>query len=132
MSCIFKCTGEKVRAGLSQLDRLLVQFARAAARAWNEAVPHGLHTLLAVWVQEDDDGIPLGVVQSVHSFWGHIQQSVTVLTRRGIVVDFIQSNGFSTKLHFSAVQYLLNDLSDGVQSHHSGGFLTSCILRLSF
>lgn len=89
MSYIFKPTGEKVRAGLSQLDRLLVQFARAAAGAWNEAVPHGLHTLLAVWVQEDDDGIPLGVVQSVHSFWGHIQQSVTVLTRQGNVVDFI-------------------------------------------
>lgn len=70
-----------MRAGLPQLDRLLVQFARTAAGPRHEAVPHGLHTLLAVRVQEDDDGIPLGVVQSVHSFGSHIKQGVTILRK---------------------------------------------------
>lgn len=82
-----KPTSEEVRAGLPQLDGLLIQFACAAAGSRLEAVPHGLHTLLAVWVQEDDDGIPLGVVQSVHSFGSHVQQSVTVLRTQEKVVD---------------------------------------------
>lgn len=33
---------------------------------------------------------------------------------------------------FSSQPYLFNDLSDGVEPHHPGGFLTSCILRLRF
>lgn len=62
-----------MRAGLPQLDGLLVQFACAAAGSRCQAAPHGLDALLTVWVQEDDDGIPLGVVQSVHSFGSNIQ-----------------------------------------------------------
>lgn len=69
-------------AGLPQLDGLLVQLARAAAGSRHEAVPHGLDALLSVWVQEDDDGIPLGVVQGVHGFGSHIQQSVEILRKQ--------------------------------------------------
>lgn len=75
-------TSEKVRAGLPQLDGLLIEFACTAAGSGHEAVPHGLDALLAVRVQEDDDGIPLGVVQSVHGFGSHIQQSVKVLRKQ--------------------------------------------------
>lgn len=77
-----KLTGEKVRAGLLQPDGLLVQFARAAVGPGHEAIPHRLHALLAVRIQENDDGVPLGVVQGVHGFGSHIQQSVTILRRK--------------------------------------------------
>lgn len=68
-----------MRAGLPQLDRLLVQLAGAAVGARQQAVPHGLHALLAVRVEEDDDGVPLGVVEGVHRFGRHVQQSVAIL-----------------------------------------------------
>lgn len=72
-------TCEEVRAGLPQLDRLLVQLARAAVGARQQAVPHGLHALLAVGVEEDDDGVPLRVVEGVHRLGRHVQQSVAIL-----------------------------------------------------
>lgn len=72
-------TCEEVGAGLLQPDGLLVEFTRAAGGPGHEAVPHGLHALFAVWVQEDDDGVPLRVVQRVHGFRSDVQQSVAVL-----------------------------------------------------
>lgn len=68
-----------MRAGLPQLHRLLVQLAGAASGAGHEPVPHGLDALLAVGVQEDDDGVPLRVVERVHGFGRHVQQGVSVL-----------------------------------------------------
>lgn len=97
-----KPTSEKMWAGLPQFDRLLVQFARAATGPGYEAVPHGLDTLLAVWVQEDDDGIPLRVVQSVHGFGSHIQQSVTVLKKQG-GVEYLMTAVLCKAAHFSTV-----------------------------
>lgn len=76
---IIKLTCEKVWTALFQPKGLLVQFACAAVGSGYEAVSHGLHTLFAVRVQEKDDGVPLSVIQGVHSFGSHIQQSVTVL-----------------------------------------------------
>lgn len=71
-----------MRAGLPQFDGLLVQFASAAAGSGSQAVPHGLDALLAVWVHENDNGVPLGVVQGVHGFGGHVQQGMAVLRKR--------------------------------------------------
>lgn len=75
-------TCEEMRGGLPQPDGLLVQLLGASAGSGHQAVPHGLHSLLAVWVQEDDDRIPLRVVQGVHGLWRHVQQGVSVLRKR--------------------------------------------------
>lgn len=69
-------------AGLPQPDGLLIQLPGAAVGSGHEAVPHGLHALFAVRVEEDDDGIPLGVVQGVHGFGRDVQQRVEVLRRQ--------------------------------------------------
>lgn len=74
-----KLTREKVWTALFQPKGLLIQFACAAVGSGYEAVSHGLQTLFAVRVQEKDDGVPLSVIQGVHSFGSHVQQSVTVL-----------------------------------------------------
>lgn len=42
-------------------------------------MPHGLDAMFGVWVEEDDDGVPLAVVQSVHRLRGHVQQRMLVL-----------------------------------------------------
>lgn len=76
-------TCEEVGAGLLQPDRLLVEFARAAVGPGHEAVPHSLHALFAVRVQEDDNGVPLRVVQRVHGLRSDVQQSVAVLETKG-------------------------------------------------
>lgn len=87
-----------MRAGLPQLHSLLIQFAGAAAGSRHEAVSHGLDALLGVWVQKEDDGIPLGVVQSVHSFGSHIQQCVVVLKKQREQVKFRCCNSAFMKL----------------------------------
>lgn len=51
-----------MRAGLPQFDRLLVEFAGAAVGVGDDPLSHGLDPVLAVWVEEDDDRVPLGVV----------------------------------------------------------------------
>lgn len=68
-----------MRTRLLQFDRLLVEFAGAAVGVGDDPLPHGLDAVLAVGVEEDDDGVPLGVVQGVHCLWRHIQQRVLVL-----------------------------------------------------
>lgn len=68
-----------MRAGLSQFDGLLVEFAGTAVGAGDDPLSHGLYAVLAVWVKEDDNGVPLGVVQRVHSLGRYIQQGVLVL-----------------------------------------------------
>ena len=66
-------------AGLPQFDGLFIKFSGAAVGAGDYSLSHGPDTLLAVWIKEDDDGVPLGVVQSVHCLGCHIQQSMLVL-----------------------------------------------------
>lgn len=73
------CTSEQVRAGLPQFDGLLVEFAGTAVGTGDDPLSHGFDAVLAVRVEEDDDRVPLGVVQGVHSFRCDIQQSVFVL-----------------------------------------------------
>ncbi len=75
-------TSEQVRVGFPQFNGLFVKLAWTAAGAGNQAVSHGLHPLLAVRVEENDNGIPLGVVQGVYSLWGDVQQSMSVLGTR--------------------------------------------------
>lgn len=81
-------TCEQVRAGLLQPDRLLVQLPGAAVGPRHEAAPHGLHPLFAVRVQENDDGVPLRVVQRVHGFGSDVQQSVPVLGTQGAELKY--------------------------------------------
>lgn len=71
-----------MRAGLPQFEGLFIEFAGAAVGAGDDPLPHGLDTMLAVWGEEDDNGVPLSVVQSVHCLGCHIQQGVLVL--RGV------------------------------------------------
>lgn len=73
---LIRLTSEQVGAGLAQFNCLFIKLAWTAARAGSQAVSHGLHPLLTVWVEENDDGIPLGVVEGVYSLWGDIEQSV--------------------------------------------------------
>ena len=72
-------TSEQVGAGFPQFERLHVQLASAAAGVGHQPLPHQLDPLLAVGVEEDDDGVPLGVVQGVHRLRSHVQQRVLVL-----------------------------------------------------
>ena len=72
-------TGEEVRAGLPQFERLVVELAGAAVGPREHPLAHGLDALLAVGAEEDDDGVPLCVVQRVHSLGRHVQQRVLVL-----------------------------------------------------
>ncbi|TNN67625.1 hypothetical protein EYF80_022089 [Liparis tanakae] len=73
------CTSEQVRAGLPQLDGLFVELASAAVGVGGDPLPHGLDAVLVVRVEEDDDGVPLGVVQGVHRLGRHVQQGVLIL-----------------------------------------------------
>lgn len=73
-------------AGLPQLYRLLIEFAGASTRTGHKAASHGFDSLLAVWVQEEDDGVPLCVVKSVHGFRSHIKKSVTVLRKNAMAL----------------------------------------------
>lgn len=114
-----KATCEEVGAGLPELHWLFIEFARAATGAGQQASPHGLDSLLAVWIQEEDDGIPLCVVQRVHGFRSHIQKSMTVLIKQ--VVTFSYKIFLKTpppkktnNLLIFCVLHLLDDLSDGV------------------
>ena len=65
-------TSEQVGAGFPQFECLQVQLAGAAAGVGHHPLPHQLDALLAVGVEEDDDGVPLGVVQGVYRLRGHI------------------------------------------------------------
>lgn len=68
-----------MRAGLFQLDGLLIELAGTAVGVGYEPLPHGLNAMLAVRVEEDDNGVPLVVVQGIHSFGCDIQQGMSVL-----------------------------------------------------
>lgn len=68
-----------MRAALPQFDRLFVEFAGAAVGVRGDPLSHGLDAVLAVWIEEDDNGVPLGVVQGVHCLGCYIQQGVLVL-----------------------------------------------------
>lgn len=75
-------TCEKVGAGLPEPHWLFIEFARASTWPGQKAVPHGFDSLLAVWIQKEDDRIPLCVVQSVHGFRSHVEESMTVLRKK--------------------------------------------------
>lgn len=51
-----------MRAGLPQFDSLFVEFSGTAVRVGDNPLPHGLDAVFAVWVEEDNDRVPLGVV----------------------------------------------------------------------
>lgn len=51
-----------MRAGLPQFDGLFIEFAGATVGVGDDPLSHGLDAVLAVWVEEDDNGVPLGVV----------------------------------------------------------------------
>ena len=65
-------TGEEVRTGFPELDRLVEQLAGTAVGVGHDSLAHGLDALLGVGVKEDDDGIPLGVVECVHCLGRHV------------------------------------------------------------
>lgn len=71
-----------MRAGLPQLDGLLVELPPAAVGVGGDPLSHGLDAVLAVWVEEDYYGVPLGVVQGVHRLGRDVQQGVLFL--RGV------------------------------------------------
>lgn len=66
-------------AGLPEFDRLLVEFVGAAVGVGSDPLPHDLEAVLAVGVEVDDDGVPVGVVQGVHGLGGDVQQGVLFL-----------------------------------------------------
>ncbi len=68
-----------MRTGLLQLDGLFIEFAGAAVGVGGDPLSHDLDAMFAVGVEEDDDGVPLGVVQGVHCLRCHIKQGVFVL-----------------------------------------------------
>lgn len=107
-----KPTCEKVGAGLPELHWLFIEFARASTWRGHKAVPHGFDSLLAVWIQKEDDRIPLCVVQSVHGFRSHIEKSVTVLRKK--VVTLICEIFLKKNLPIFCVPHLFDDLSDGI------------------
>lgn len=72
-------TREQVRAGLPQLDRLLVEFVGAAVGVGGDPMPQHFDAVLAVGVEVDHDGVPVGVVQGVHRLGGDVQQGVLLL-----------------------------------------------------
>ena len=89
-------TSEEVCAGLPEPDGLVVEFSGAAVGPGDDALPQGLHARLAVGVEEDDDGVPLGVVQRVHRLGRHVQQRVFVLeeTRKESMGTFKKTSPF--------------------------------------
>lgn len=69
-------------AALPQLERLLVELVGAAVGGGSDALPQHLDAVLAVRVEVDDDGVPVGVVQGVHGLGGDVQQGVLLLRDR--------------------------------------------------
>lgn len=72
-------TGEEMMVVLSQFESALVQLPGALPRLGTEPGPHVLDTLLAVWIQEHHDGVPLSVVQTIHRIGGDVQHGMLVL-----------------------------------------------------
>lgn len=66
-------------AGLPQFDSLFVEFAGVTVGVRGDPLSQGLDTMLTVWIEEDDNGVPLGIVQGVHRLGCHIQQGMLVL-----------------------------------------------------
>lgn len=72
-------TGEEVVIILPQFDGSLIELPGTFPGLWTQSGPHGLHALLVVGVEEDDNRVPLSVVQPVHSIGGDVQHSMFVL-----------------------------------------------------
>lgn len=72
-------TGEEMVVVLSQFEGTLVQFSCTLSGLRTQPGPHVLHTLFAVWVQKYHDGVPLGIVQTVHSIRGDVQHCMLIL-----------------------------------------------------
>lgn len=77
--CLGLLTGEEMMVVLSQFERTLIQLPGALPRLGTEPGPHVLDTLLAVWIQEHHDGVPLSVVQTIHRIGGDVQHGMLVL-----------------------------------------------------
>lgn len=74
-------TGEEVIIVFPQFESALVQLPGALPGFGTQPGPHVLHSLLAVWIEEHDDGVPLSVVQPVHRVGGDVQHCVFVLAQ---------------------------------------------------
>lgn len=62
-----------MQAGFPELHSLVVEFAGTAVGIGDNSLSHGLHPVFAVRVEQDDNRVPLGVVQGVHSFRRDVQ-----------------------------------------------------------
>lgn len=72
-------TSEEVVVVFSQFDGSLIELPGTLPGLGTQPGPHALHALLVIGIEEDYDGVPLSVVQSVHSVWSNVQQGMFVL-----------------------------------------------------
>lgn len=72
-------TGEEVVVVLPQFEGTFIQLPGTLPGLWTQSGPHGLHALLCVGVQKNDDGVPLCVVQSVHRVGRDVQHCMLIL-----------------------------------------------------
>lgn len=72
-------TGEEMVVVLPQFEGTLIQFPCTLSGLGTQPGPHVLHTLFAVWVQKYHNGVPLGIVQTVHSIRGDVQHRMLIL-----------------------------------------------------
>lgn len=79
---MFFLTCKEVGTSFLQLVCLLIKLPRAFVRCGTQPLSHRFHTLLTVWVKEDYNGKPLGIIQQIHCFRSHIQESMFILLTR--------------------------------------------------
>lgn len=75
-------TGEEMVVVLPQFEGTLIQFPCTFSRFRTQPGSHVLHSLFAVWVQKYHNGIPLGIVQTVHSIRGDVQHRMLILQQK--------------------------------------------------
>lgn len=74
-------TGEEMVVVLPQFEGTLVEFPCTLSGLRTQSGPHVFHTLFVVWVQKYYDGVPLGIVQTVHSIRGDVQHCMLILAK---------------------------------------------------
>lgn len=79
MLSYYTLTGEQVMVVLPQFQSTLIQFPGTLSGLRTETSSHVLDTLFAIWVQENHNGVPLGIVQTVHSIGSDVQHSMLIL-----------------------------------------------------
>ena len=74
---MFTC--EQMSAVPPHLEGLCVEASGALVGVGAHPLPHDLDVLPAVWVQEQNHGVVLDVVQTLHGSRSNVQQRVLVL-----------------------------------------------------